>query len=138
MENSQYDLKILPRFQSFEENTLYEGGVCLAEMISLSVRGDQLPLICFLLLSQVHVKVSVPRGVKFVGHPGRHQLTRKRCVAPGEAASTAIVLSFTELGSANITGNHQVQLKVAPRVNIVLEQREKTSLQPFMLIVFLL
>lgn len=54
--------------------------------------------------SQVHVKVSVPKGIKFVGHPGKHHLTRKKCVAPGEATPTSIVLSFTELGSANITG----------------------------------
>lgn len=83
-------------------------------MISLqSVRGDQLALIHLLLfiflLLQVHVKVSVPKGIKFVGHPGKHHLTRKKCVAPGEAASTSIVLSFTELGSANITGTHKVQ-----------------------------
>lgn len=58
------------------------------------------------LLSQVHVKVSVPKGIKFVGHPGRHHLTRKKCVAPGEATPTSIVLSFTELGSANITGTN--------------------------------
>ncbi|KAG7283664.1 hypothetical protein CRUP_020437 [Coryphaenoides rupestris] len=51
----------------------------------------------------VHVKVSVPKGIKFVGHPGKHHLTRKKCVAPGEATPTSIVLSFTELGAANIT-----------------------------------
>ena len=45
---------------------------------------------------QVHVKVSVPKGIKFVGHPGKHHLTRKKCVAPGEAAPTFIVLSFTD------------------------------------------
>lgn len=81
-------------------------------MISLrAVRGDQLSLI-FLsspLPSQVHVKVSVPKGIKFVGHPGKHHLTRKKCVAPGEAAPTNIVLSFTELGSVNITGTHRAQ-----------------------------
>lgn len=81
-----------------------------AEMMSLwPVREDQLPMICPLSLSaprpsQVHVKVSVPKGIKFVGHPGKHHLTRKKCVAPGEATPTSIVLSFTELGSANITG----------------------------------
>lgn len=58
-------------------------------------------------LSQVHVKVSVPKGIKFVGHPGKHHLTRKKCVAPGEATPTSIVLSFTELGFANITGNKE-------------------------------
>ncbi|XP_029002338.1 C3 and PZP-like alpha-2-macroglobulin domain-containing protein 8 [Betta splendens] len=71
------------------------------------IRGEQtkIPLTVYNYLptcSEVHVKVSVPRGVRFVGHPGKH-LTRKKCVAPGEAASTSIVLSFTELGSANIT-----------------------------------
>lgn len=55
--------------------------------------------------SQVHVKVSVPKGIKFVGHPGKHHLTRKKCVPPGEAAPTSIVLSVNELGPANITGH---------------------------------
>ncbi|XP_076880650.1 C3 and PZP-like alpha-2-macroglobulin domain-containing protein 8 isoform X3 [Brachyhypopomus gauderio] len=53
--------------------------------------------------AEVHVKVSVPKGIKFVGHPGKHHLTRKKCVAPGEAAPTFIVLSFMELVTANIT-----------------------------------
>lgn len=57
-------------------------------------------------LSQVHVKISVPKGIKFVGHPGKHHLTRKKCVAPGEAKPTSIVLSFNELGLSNITGTH--------------------------------
>lgn len=57
------------------------------------------------LPSQVHVKVSVPKGIKFVGHPGKHHLTRKKCVPPGEAAPTSIVLSVNELGPANITGH---------------------------------
>lgn len=70
-----------------------------------SVASDlSLPLLSSNLPSQVHVKVSVPKGIKFVGHPGKHHLTRKKCVAPGEATPTSIVLSFTELGSANITG----------------------------------
>ncbi|KAF2980460.1 hypothetical protein EK904_008359 [Melospiza melodia maxima] len=51
----------------------------------------------------VHVKISVPKGIKFVGHPGKHHLTRKKCVAPGEAKPTSIVLSFNELGLSNIT-----------------------------------
>lgn len=67
------------------------------------------PLLSSSLLLQVHVKVSVPKGIKFVGHPGKHHLTRKKCVAPGEATPTSIVLSFTELGSANITGTHRAQ-----------------------------
>lgn len=57
-----------------------------------------------LFISQVHVKVSIPKGVKFIGHPGKHHLTRKKCVAPGEATPTSIVFSFTELGLVNITG----------------------------------
>ncbi|KAG5851317.1 hypothetical protein ANANG_G00091890 [Anguilla anguilla] len=72
------------------------------------IRGEQtkVPLTVYNYLptcSEVHVKVSVPKGIKFVGHPGKHHLTRKKCVAPGEATPTFIVLSFTELGSANIT-----------------------------------
>ncbi|XP_067086562.1 C3 and PZP-like alpha-2-macroglobulin domain-containing protein 8 [Osmerus mordax] len=72
------------------------------------VRGEQtkVPLTVYNYLpscAEVHVKVSVPKGIKFVGHPGKHHLTRKKCVAPGEATPTSIVLSFTELGAANIT-----------------------------------
>ncbi|XP_024909513.1 C3 and PZP-like alpha-2-macroglobulin domain-containing protein 8 isoform X2 [Cynoglossus semilaevis] len=72
------------------------------------IRGEQtkVPLTVYNYLptcAEVHVKVSVPKGIKFVGHPGRHHVTRKKCVAPGEATPTSIVLSFTELGSANIT-----------------------------------
>ncbi|XP_072294012.1 C3 and PZP-like alpha-2-macroglobulin domain-containing protein 8 [Eucyclogobius newberryi] len=72
------------------------------------IRGEQtkVPLTVYNYLptcSEVHVKISVPKGIKFVGHPGKHHLTRKKCVAPGEAAPTSIVLSFTELGTANIT-----------------------------------
>nr|XP_020636674.1 C3 and PZP-like alpha-2-macroglobulin domain-containing protein 8 [Pogona vitticeps] len=52
---------------------------------------------------EVHVKVSAPQGITFVGHPGKRHLTRKKCVAPGEAKPTSIVLSFTELGQNNIT-----------------------------------
>ncbi|XP_015826901.3 C3 and PZP-like alpha-2-macroglobulin domain-containing protein 8 isoform X1 [Nothobranchius furzeri] len=72
------------------------------------VRGEQtkVPLTVYNYLptcSEVNVKVSVPKGVKFIGHPGKHHLTRKKCVAPGEASPTSIVLSFTDLGSVNIT-----------------------------------
>lgn len=72
------------------------------------IRGEQtkVPLTVYNYLqtcSEVHVKISVPKGIKFVGHPGKHHLTRKKCVPPGEAAPTSIVLSFTELGTANIT-----------------------------------
>ncbi|XP_035593483.1 C3 and PZP-like alpha-2-macroglobulin domain-containing protein 8 isoform X2 [Oncorhynchus keta] len=72
------------------------------------IQGEQtkVPLTVYNYLSscaEVHVKVTVPKGIKFVGHPGKHHLTRKKCVAPGEATPTSIVLSFTELGAANIT-----------------------------------
>ncbi|KAM6962537.1 C3 and PZP-like alpha-2-macroglobulin domain-containing protein 8 [Aplochiton taeniatus] len=72
------------------------------------LRGEQtkVPLTVYNYLAtcaEVHVKVSVPTGIKFVGHPGKHHLTRKKCVAPGEATPTSIVLSFTDLGPANIT-----------------------------------
>ncbi|XP_066551233.1 C3 and PZP-like alpha-2-macroglobulin domain-containing protein 8 isoform X2 [Amia ocellicauda] len=72
------------------------------------IRGEQtkVPLTVYNYLptcAEVHVKVTVPKGIKFVGHPGKHHLTRKKCVSPGEATPTSIVLSFTELGVANIT-----------------------------------
>lgn len=67
-----------------------------------------LPNVLFIIFpQQVHIKVSVPKGIKFIGHPGKHHLTRKKCVAPGEATPTTIVLAFTELGPANITGIHR-------------------------------
>lgn len=56
------------------------------------------------------MKISVPKGIKFVGHPGKHHLTRKKCVAPGEAKPTSIVLSFNELGLSNITGSTQIKI----------------------------
>ncbi|XP_062412466.1 C3 and PZP-like alpha-2-macroglobulin domain-containing protein 8 isoform X2 [Sardina pilchardus] len=72
------------------------------------IRGEQtkVPLTVYNYLptcAEVHIKVSVPKGIRFVGHPGKHHLTRKKCVAPGEATPTFIVLSFAELGVANIT-----------------------------------
>ncbi|XP_024134100.1 C3 and PZP-like alpha-2-macroglobulin domain-containing protein 8 isoform X2 [Oryzias melastigma] len=72
------------------------------------IRGEQtkVPLTVYNYLptcSEVHVKVSVPKGVKFIGHPGKHHLARKKCVGPGEATPTSIVLSFAELGSVDIT-----------------------------------
>lgn len=91
------------------EHAIWGRGVPAQIMSLWFVREHQLPLICFsspLFLLQVHVKVSVPKGIKFVGHPGKHHLTRKKCVAPGEATPTSIVLSVTELGSANITGHY--------------------------------
>ncbi|XP_074161873.1 C3 and PZP-like alpha-2-macroglobulin domain-containing protein 8 [Sminthopsis crassicaudata] len=72
------------------------------------IRGEQtkIPLSVYNYLAicvEVYVKISVPKGIKFVGHPGKHHLTRKKCVAPGEAKPTSIVLSFSELGLSNIT-----------------------------------
>ncbi|XP_069042035.1 C3 and PZP-like alpha-2-macroglobulin domain-containing protein 8 isoform X2 [Lepisosteus oculatus] len=72
------------------------------------IRGEQTKVLLTVYnylptCAEVHIKVSVPKGIKFVGHPGKHHLTRKKCVAPGEATPTPIVLSFTELGVANIT-----------------------------------
>nr|XP_057929611.1 C3 and PZP-like alpha-2-macroglobulin domain-containing protein 8 isoform X2 [Doryrhamphus excisus] len=72
------------------------------------IRGEQtkVPLTVYNYLptcAEVHIKVTVPKGIKFIGHPGKHHLTRKKCVAPGEATPTIIVLAFSELGPANIT-----------------------------------
>uniref|UniRef100_A0A670K9B6 C3 and PZP like alpha-2-macroglobulin domain containing 8 n=1 Tax=Podarcis muralis TaxID=64176 RepID=A0A670K9B6_PODMU len=72
------------------------------------IRGEQtkVPLTVHNYLpvcAEVHVKISVPKGTKFVGHPGKHVLTRKKCVAPGKAKPTSIVLAFAELGQSNIT-----------------------------------
>ncbi|XP_063146713.1 C3 and PZP-like alpha-2-macroglobulin domain-containing protein 8 [Candoia aspera] len=72
------------------------------------IRGEQakIPLTVHNYLPmclEVHVKISVAKGIKFVGHPGKHHLTRKKCVAPGKAKPTSIVLSFSELGQNNIT-----------------------------------
>lgn len=53
---------------------------------------------------QVYVKISVPRGVQLVGHPGKRHLTKKMCVAPGETGPTWVVLSFSSLGLGNVTG----------------------------------
>ncbi|XP_048833102.1 C3 and PZP-like alpha-2-macroglobulin domain-containing protein 8 isoform X1 [Brienomyrus brachyistius] len=72
------------------------------------IRGEQtkVPLTVYNYLpscAEVYVKVSVPKGIKFVGHPGKNHLTRKKCVAAGEVTPTSIVLSFAELGASNIT-----------------------------------
>ncbi|KAH0625707.1 hypothetical protein JD844_033906 [Phrynosoma platyrhinos] len=70
--------------------------------------GQKLPSILahpgiLLCPQQVHVKISIPKGIRFVGHPGKHHLTRKKCVGPGKAKPTSVVLSFSELGQNNIT-----------------------------------
>lgn len=50
------------------------------------------------------MKISVPKGIRFVGHPGRRHLTKKMCVAAGETEPIWVVLSFSDLGLSNITG----------------------------------
>ncbi|XP_054835570.1 C3 and PZP-like alpha-2-macroglobulin domain-containing protein 8 [Eublepharis macularius] len=72
------------------------------------IRGEQtkIPLTVHNYLAvcmEVHIKVVVPKGIKFVGHPGKHHLTRRKCVTPGEAKATSVVLSFSKLGLNNIT-----------------------------------
>eukprot|EP00069_Balaena_mysticetus_P019920 bmy_02576T0 len=51
----------------------------------------------------VYVKISVPKGIQFVGHPGKRHLTKKTCVVPGEMEPSWVVLSFGDLGLSNIT-----------------------------------
>ncbi|XP_067824744.1 C3 and PZP-like alpha-2-macroglobulin domain-containing protein 8 [Heptranchias perlo] len=72
------------------------------------IRGEQtkIPLIVYNYLpscAEVHVKVTVPKGIKFIGHPGKRHLTRKMCISSEEAKPTSIVLSFSDLGLTNIT-----------------------------------
>lgn len=63
---------------------------------------------------QVYVKISVPKGIQFVGHPGKRHLTKKTCVVPGEMEPSWVVLSFGDLGLSNITGEGHVLLGAAP------------------------
>ncbi|XP_068090260.1 C3 and PZP-like alpha-2-macroglobulin domain-containing protein 8 [Hyperolius riggenbachi] len=72
------------------------------------IRGEQikLPLTVYNYLSinvEVHVKIMITKGVKFVGYPGKQYLIRKLCVASGETKPTSAVFSFAELGQANIS-----------------------------------
>ncbi|XP_043323157.1 C3 and PZP-like alpha-2-macroglobulin domain-containing protein 8 isoform X2 [Cervus canadensis] len=72
------------------------------------VRGEQakIPLSIYNYMdtcSEVYMKISVPKGIQFVGHPGKRQLTKKTCVASGETEPTWVVLSFGDLGLSNIT-----------------------------------
>ncbi|XP_044109924.1 C3 and PZP-like alpha-2-macroglobulin domain-containing protein 8 isoform X6 [Neovison vison] len=72
------------------------------------VRGEQakIPLSVYNYMgtcAEVYVKISVPKGIRFVGHPGKRHLTKKMCVASGEMEPTWVVLSFSDLGSSNIT-----------------------------------
>ncbi|XP_032990817.1 C3 and PZP-like alpha-2-macroglobulin domain-containing protein 8 isoform X1 [Rhinolophus ferrumequinum] len=72
------------------------------------VRGEQakIPLSIYNYMggcAEVYVKISVPKGIRFVGHPGKRHLTKKMCLAPGETEPTWVVLSFSDLGLSNIT-----------------------------------
>ncbi|XP_069505312.1 C3 and PZP-like alpha-2-macroglobulin domain-containing protein 8 isoform X2 [Ambystoma mexicanum] len=72
------------------------------------IRGEQtkihLTVYNYLTMcAEVHVKISVPTGIKFVGYPGKHYLTRKMCVAPNESKPMSLVLSFGQLGQSSIT-----------------------------------
>lgn len=63
---------------------------------------------------QVYMKISVPKGIQFVGHPGKRHLTKKTCVASGETEPTWVVLSFGDLGLSNITGEVHVLIGTSP------------------------
>uniref|UniRef100_A0A8C5QE18 C3 and PZP like alpha-2-macroglobulin domain containing 8 n=1 Tax=Leptobrachium leishanense TaxID=445787 RepID=A0A8C5QE18_9ANUR len=72
------------------------------------IRGEQvkIPLTVYNYLpvsAEVHIKISIPKGIKFVGYPGKQHLIRKLCVASGEAKPTSAVFSFIDLGQANIS-----------------------------------
>ncbi|XP_072450564.1 C3 and PZP-like alpha-2-macroglobulin domain-containing protein 8 isoform X3 [Chiloscyllium punctatum] len=72
------------------------------------IRGEQtkIPVTVYNYLpscAEVHVKITVPKGIKFIGHQGKRHLTRKMCISSEETKLTSIVLSFSELGPANIT-----------------------------------
>ncbi|XP_059552320.1 C3 and PZP-like alpha-2-macroglobulin domain-containing protein 8 [Myotis daubentonii] len=72
------------------------------------VRGEQvkIPLSIYNYMgicAEVYVKISVPKGTRFVGHPGRRHLTKKLCMASGETEPIWVVLSFSDLGLSNIT-----------------------------------
>ncbi|XP_073449024.1 C3 and PZP-like alpha-2-macroglobulin domain-containing protein 8 isoform X1 [Aquarana catesbeiana] len=72
------------------------------------IRGEQvkIPLTVYNYLPitvEVHIKIMITKGVKFVGYPGKQYLIRKLCVAPGETKPTSAVFSFSELGQENIS-----------------------------------
>ncbi|KAG9486397.1 hypothetical protein GDO78_006660 [Eleutherodactylus coqui] len=72
------------------------------------IRGEQvkIPLTVYNYLPisvEVHIKIMITKGVKFVGYPGKQHLVRKLCVASGETKPTSAVFSFSELGLANIS-----------------------------------
>ncbi|KAM5193804.1 C3 and PZP-like alpha-2-macroglobulin domain-containing protein 8 [Mantella aurantiaca] len=73
------------------------------------IRGEQvkIPLTVYNYLPitiEVHIKIMITKGVKFVGYPGKQYLIRKLCVAPGETKPTSAVFSFSELGQESISG----------------------------------
>ncbi|KAF3829306.1 hypothetical protein GH733_003570 [Mirounga leonina] len=72
------------------------------------VRGEQakIPLSVYNYMgacAEVYVKISVPKGIRFIGHPGKRHLTKKMCVASGEMEPAWVVLSFSDLGLSNVT-----------------------------------
>ncbi|KAG8454856.1 hypothetical protein GDO86_001179 [Hymenochirus boettgeri] len=99
------------------------------------IRGEQvkIPLTVYNYLSvnvEVHIKIAIPKGTKFVGYPGLQYLIRKLCVASGETKPTSadkvcrlswlqylirklgvasgetkptLLYFFTDLGQANIS-----------------------------------
>lgn len=76
-------------------------------------KGTQVPRAASRPL-QVHVKISVPKGIRFVGHPGKRHLTKKMCVASGETEPAWVVLSFSDLGLSNVTGEAPCCLRHPP------------------------
>ncbi|XP_072577388.1 C3 and PZP-like alpha-2-macroglobulin domain-containing protein 8 isoform X5 [Vulpes vulpes] len=84
---------------------LLRSGFQLTPAQSREEEKDLLPRNMDLALSQhqVYVKISVPKGIRFVGHPGKRHLTKKMCVASGETEPAWVVLSFSDLGISNVT-----------------------------------
>ncbi|XP_043910701.1 C3 and PZP-like alpha-2-macroglobulin domain-containing protein 8 [Protopterus annectens] len=72
------------------------------------IRGEQTKILLTVYnylptCAEVHLKVSVPKGIKFVGHPGKYHMTRKMCISSMDAKCNSVVLTFSELGLGNIT-----------------------------------
>ena len=89
-----------------EERGFWRGLTRWAAASGMCPEGARIPgaLRAAYLPPQVYVKISVPKGIRFVGHPGRRHLTKKMCVASGEMEPTWVVLSFGDLGLSNVTG----------------------------------
>lgn len=83
------------------------GGMCWENAPIPGSVGTRHPL-------QVYVKVSVPKGIQRVGHPGKRHLTKKMRVTSGETEPTSAVLSFSDLGLSNIPGKGPVLLRAPP------------------------